>query len=181
MYVCMYEKVERYHTKGKAWSGIKTFWTFLWVSFRTKIMLLTIRLEKPRKASWSLLTAHYCHSIQSTTLLWCLFFVCYFCLFTKHIIFSEYSNFQFLIYNAFFYLCCKHYVFLKLSMLKLDFGFFLSISRFGWTISATYILVKVKKFTIVFISTMSRKCLSILYIVVCLLLVQPIPWTTIKI
>ena len=22
-----YEKVERYHTKGKAWSGIKTFWT----------------------------------------------------------------------------------------------------------------------------------------------------------
>ena len=22
-----YEKVERYHTKGKVWSGIKTFWT----------------------------------------------------------------------------------------------------------------------------------------------------------
>ena len=22
-----YEKVERYHTKGKAWSGIKTIWT----------------------------------------------------------------------------------------------------------------------------------------------------------
>ena len=78
----------------------------------------------------SLLSQHTKYKLPLVSII----FACYFCLFIKHIIFSGYSNFQFLIYNAFFYLHCKRNVFLKFSMLKLDFSFFLSIFQICWTI-----------------------------------------------
>ena len=78
----------------------------------------------------SLLSQHAKYKLTSVSII----FACYFCLFIKHIIFSGYSNFHFLIYNAFFYLHCKRNVFLTFSMLKLNFSFFLSIFKICWTI-----------------------------------------------
>ena len=50
-----YEKVERYDTKGKVWSGIKTFWT---IQNSYSVISSTDKLNK-RKAAKSMSTFHF--------------------------------------------------------------------------------------------------------------------------